>query len=185
MSLILKAKEIFKRGYVPSRGDEAYGKEGFCYTCFAHAAFNFTNGQLQEFENISSHEFFWKSPFANFSLKSIEGAKADMFALLKNVGLQVEHFEKGKLLKTNQWKVALYFSESFKREFGRRDWHLLLQEKDGNWSGKCGASPLVEKFETLQQYIPWGLNNRYELSDVLVLTNPNAKDNKKEDYAKS
>ena len=94
-----------------------------------------------------------------------------MIGFLRKTGLQVERYQEGKILKSNQWKVAMYFSEAYKRGFGERGWHFLLQERDGSWSGKDGGSTIVEKFEKPEQFIPWALNNKYELDDILVLTN--------------
>ena len=176
MSAIKKANEILRRGHVPCRGDEEYKKKNsWLFACFPHACYNFTNEQLDEFD-IGSEEFLLYNPFGFFNTSSIETTKSEMLGFLKKTGLQVERYHEGKILKANQWKVAMYFSESYKRDFGQRGWHFLLQEKDGSWSGKNGGSVLVEKFEKPERFIPWDLNNRYEFNDLLVLTNPYAKE---------
>lgn len=159
---------------MPDRGDEEYDMFAKYVNCFEHACFNLSNRELEEL-GIDCFEYTYRSPFGEFSQNSIHEAKEEMLEFLTQTGLLVEKFDGKKILKSNQHKVALYFSEAFEREQGERDYHFLLQRKDGKWSGKCGdMSSRVESYETLEETLPYAFNNKYKLDTVLVLTNPYA-----------
>lgn len=135
--IIKKLQEVLKKGKMPDRGDEEYDMFAKYVNCFEHACFNLSNRELEEL-GIDCFEYTYRSPFGEFSQNSIHEAKEEMLEFLTQTGLLVEKFDGKKILKSNQHKVALYFSEAFEREQGERDYHFLLQRKDGKWSGKCG-----------------------------------------------
>lgn len=167
---------IFKAGYVPMRGNEKYGMCASYINCFAHACFNLPNCMIEKLD-FSSPIFLIQEPFTDFGDESLSQTKSEMFDFIKSTGLQID--KNKPILKDNEWKVAVYFSEAYNRDFGRKSWHLLLQEKDGSWSGKNGFSPQVEHFQTLQSFLPWDLYNKFQLNDVFILKNPNVEENKK------
>ena len=141
---ILKIKKIFKLGYIPSRGNENYkivdGNNVTNYAplinCLGHACFNLTNEHLKDFDknDASILRNFIQSPLhANTYIAK------DIFNFVKKCGLKIKPTKRHSLLKDNEWKIALYFGW-----YGyRKDYHFLLQEKDGTWSSKWGSSSEV------------------------------------------
>lgn len=174
-SSILKLKKIVKLGHLPSRMvDEPYWA---CTTetnvmfaslanCVEHACFNFSNEQL-DFIGISSDES--ENVYGGFIESDKEYGSQELeeklIDLVRETGLLIEKEISPQNLDSNQWRIAFYFEEFFP------DIHVLLQEKDGTWSGKCGYNVEVEEFETLPEL--W--NDYYRLCGTYIITNPYAR----------
>ena len=181
--IIKRIGKIFELGYVPSRGDETYYFKtqnsimtGHIFNCFAHACFNLTNEQIDEL-NLYEDEIFHMQGYNRDILGTLEKKEVaeHFFGLIKDAGLIVEPCLEETILNNNQWKIALYFDEI---EFGKdrrlRDFHFLLQEKDGTWSGKAGYTPRVKTVETL----PEELDFYYKFYECYSITNPYAEGGK-------
>ena len=170
---ILKLQQIFKLGYVPSRGGQSYriAENGIIKNyasipnCFAHACFNLTNEQLARFNEADFRAFrgFVQSVFHmnNYIAK-------DLFDFVKECGLKVQR-SNGKLPKySNEWKVALYFgTERFKK-----DYHFLLLEKDGTWSSKIGCESEIKYFDFPPKELMCNYEYPYQLYGIFKITNP-------------
>ena len=171
--IIKKLQEIIKLGHVPCRGDEYYGKFGGYVNCFEHACFNLTNKQIESL-CLDDWRLSFRSPFGEFDENSIEKSREEMFHFVTQTGLKVEKGLPTKILKSNQYQVALYFSKIVNRDI-IDDFHFLLQEKDGTWSGKCGdMSTNVEHFDSLETVLPHTTISKYVLDNVFTITNPYA-----------
>ena len=165
---------ILKLGHIPNRSEQKYGNLAGLVNCFEYACFNLTNEEIETL-GLDEFKYSYASPFGAFDLSSIESAKADMVDLLQQSGYVVEFEKEPKILKSNQHRVALYFTEGFTKENRDKDFHLLLQGLDGTWSGKESAnSDRVEYFDKLEESLPHDVGNRYILDSVMVLTNPYA-----------
>ena len=151
-------------GYLPSRGLIDYSFSPFKVNCLGHACFNFTDKILKE---ISEEVFFYHIP--SFRVPSEDVFTEDLSYYLKAVGLKISPCEKLDILKSNEWKVALYFSYELG---GITDYHFMLQEKDGHWSSKQGwHSQYLDFFKTL----PEVYDTNYKLFGVYKISNPYAK----------
>ncbi|MBP3345103.1 MAG: hypothetical protein J6K97_02750 [Clostridia bacterium] len=161
-------------GYIPSRGNESYDSytfEGYAYelaNCFAHACLNLKNNQykLNHFNHNDCEVFRSFLPDLN---ETPEKILKNVSIFLKKSNLLVSRCDKFDLAKENQWKVAFYYSKQ------KPDFHFMLQEKDGRWSSKQGASPEIEHFDAL----PIVFEKDYRFHSVLMITNPACKINKK------
>ncbi len=163
---IKKLSEIYKMGHLPSRDGADYITTYNLANCFAHACINLSDEQYKQFEisEMNSREF------GNFYGHSEESTSKQIIQTLSDAGLIVERCPIDKILKNNQWKVSLYF------EFFHtisRDFHFLLQEKDGTWSGKVGYTRKCQIFNYVPKNIEAG-KNFYVYFDTYCLTNPYA-----------
>ncbi len=179
--VIKKIGKLFELGYVPSRGDETYYFKtknsiltGHIFNCFAHACFNLTNQQIDDL-NFYEDEIFDLQGYNRGNLSQLQKSEvAQHFTgLIKSAGLIVEPCLEETVLNGNQWKIALYFDEiKFGKNSQLRDFHFLLQEKDGSWSGKAGYTPRVKKVDSL----PKELDYYYSFYECYSITNPFAKE---------
>ena len=178
-SIVKKLREIFSLGYTPSRRGESYFEKtseneftkDLC-NCFGHACFNLKNKHYKEY-NISAYErIHFQGINSELDLLTKEEASKRLLDYIRNVGLMVERCPKEAILKSNQWKVALFFDEIYFGELRLlRDYHFMLQESDKSWSSKISYTEKVEKLEEL----PENYNTYYTLYDIYSITNPNAK----------
>lgn len=169
--IIKKLQEIIKFGHVPCRGDEYYGKFGAYVNCFEHACFNLTNQQIESL-CLDDWRLGFRSPFGEFEENSIEKSREEMLNFITQTGLKVEKAFPTKILKNNQYQVALYFSKITNSD-NIDDFHFLLHEKDGTWSGKSGdMSTRVEHFDALETILPRSMYSKYKLDNVFTITNP-------------
>lgn len=171
---VKKLNEIVRIGNVRNRGDQEYGVLGGLVNCFEHACFNLTNEQIISL-GLNEFKYSFVNPFGGFDDSSALTAKEEMVEFLQQTGLEVEDEKTPKILKENQYRVALYFSEGFTKSNRGKDFHLLVQEADGSWSGKRGSdSDIVDHFDKLEESLPHDISNRYILDSVMVITNPYA-----------
>ena len=176
--IIKRIGEIVRLGYVRERGDEGYGDLGGSVNCFVHACFNLTNEQIVSL-GLDEFKYMFVSPFGGFEDSSVLAAKEEMMDFVRQTGLEIEDELVPKVLKENQYRVALYFSRGFIENMGGKDFHFLVQEKDGSWSGKCGSmTHHVDHFDKLEESLPHGPGNRYMLDSVMIVTNPYAPEEK-------
>lgn len=166
-STIRKLQKIIKQGHVPNRGLEPYIKTYALANCFEHACFNLSNLQLK-YGHIKECDTY---DFSHFHSPEKDETFEKFANYLKETGLNIEKCSKNKILKSNQWIIALYFEPLYPV---CKDYHFLLKEKDGTWSGKVGFSKNIETFENL----PKEMDNNcfYELYDTFCITNPYAKE---------
>lgn len=174
--VVKQLKNIFKNGNIPSRGRELYGKLTWDFNCLFHACFNLPNSILKKL-NLDDDQFLIYNPFGNLEGDKIQ-IKSEMFKFIKDCGLHISKDHKLTLLK-NQRRVALYFSQAYEKGFGLKDFHFLLQEKDGTWSSKAGSSE-VEFGLTLEHSMPFDISNRYILDSTFILSNSYEKSEKVE-----
>lgn len=171
---ILKLRNVVKLGHLPSRMvDEPYWarttKTDVMFAgmanCVEHACFNFSNQQLDSI-GIGTDEA--ENVYGGFIEPDRECSGQEMeeklMALVRDAGLFIEKESETSVLEPNQWRIALYFEEFYP------DIHVLIQEKDGSWSGKCGYNVEVETFDSL----PHLWNDYYRLCGTYVITNPYA-----------
>ncbi len=161
---IKKLTEIYKLGHLPCRGNEPYCETFRLANCFEHACINLTNEQIKQFE-ISESE---SAEFGNFYALTQKGTSMQFKKTLEQAGLQVEECDPDKVLKDSQWKVALYFEYFY---MINKDFHFLIQEKDGRWSGKNGYTSNCQIFNTLPKRIEFG-NRLYNFYSTFCITNP-------------
>lgn len=167
-STIRKLQKIIKQGHIPCRGEESYTKTYKLANCFEHACFNLSNLQLKySLKEADTNDF------SHFQSYNKDKAFDQITNYLKETGLQIERCSQNKILKSNQWIVAIYFEPLYPV---CKDYHFLLKEKDGTWSGKVGFSEKIETFKTLP--IKMDNNCFYEFYDTFCLTNPFAEENK-------
>lgn len=177
-NIIKNINTIFRQGYVPSRGAESYRSllpngVRICRVtnCLEHACFNLTNKQLAECKiDTKSSDLFGNFEALNISNEKYE---ADILKLVRNVGLEVKKCPENKILKNNQWKVAMYFEDMG----DRRDFHFMLQEKNGMWSSKQGDLDTVE----IYQEPPIVFKRTYVKYGIYEITNPYKENRSKED----
>ena len=168
--IVSKLKDIFREGYTPNRGKEKYLLDCINGTpmvkmanCFVHACFNLKNSHYWDY-CITAQEAKQMKYFYNQG-DDDETVQRKLMAFVKKTGLLIKPCSQETVLKENQWKIGLYFTNlSFVN-----DYHFLLQEKDGCWSGKRGLTKTVDFFEELPQQV-----YDYELKDLFVITNPYA-----------
>ncbi len=166
--IIKKLNEIFRQGYTPSRGKEEYSVDCIdnipiarLANCFVHACFNLKNDHYWDYY-ITSREAKQMKCFYNES-DDDELVQKKLITFVKRTGLLIKPCDQNLVVRENQWKVGLYFSNWSCLS----DYHFLLQEKDGTWSGKRGLTKLVDRFEELPQQV-----YDYELKEIFVITNP-------------
>lgn len=172
--IIKVLNNIFQLGYVRARGEEEYGRYGGSVNCFEHACFNLTNDLIDGL-GLNDLKYCFASPFGGFDTTSVQSAKEEILDFVRQTGLEMKEEKFPKALKANQYRVALYFSEGFAKAFRTKDFHLLVQEFDGSWSGKRGSqSDIVDHYSKLEESLPFDHSNRYVLDSVYVVTNPYA-----------
>lgn len=180
-----KIQRIFKSGYVPDRGDETYFYNFIdpvlkqeVYTseicnCFGHACFNLKNEHFKNHKiSLVNRDFFYNFG-TDLETKNNEEIEKLILKKIESVGLIPSLAKDTTQLKNNQWKVAMYIDRiSFGQNDVFRDYHFMLQEKDGRWSSKDSFKVDVEKYDELTKH--FGLY--YKLHNVYTITNPNAKE---------
>ncbi len=154
------------------RGDEDYAEVGGSVNCLFHACYNFPNKVIKTL-GLDDFKYTFINPFGEFDDSSIEKTKQEMFDFLRKTGLTIR--KNTEILKANERRVALYFSEGYKRNCGSRAFHFALQEKDGLWSAKRGfGSSTVDIYDNLKVELPYQATNKYKLDSVFVIKNPYA-----------
>ena len=165
-STIKKLSEIYKLGHLPCRGDQLYDKTFRLANCFEHACLNLTDQEIEQYcitENDSCE-------FGNFYSITQKGTSLEIERTLKKTGLQIEKCTPDKVINFNQWKVALYFEYFYTLN---RDFHFLIQEKDGSWSGKIGYTSKCHHFKNLPESVCCD-KRYYNLYETFCITNPYA-----------
>ena len=174
-NFILKLNQIFKKGYVPSRGAKDYFAlhNGSCIAeyinCFGHACFNLTD-ELIKMAQFSYHE---AGIFFNILGNEVysNGRKVcdKMFNFVRETGLSVDECGLYDQMRYNQWKVAFYIDKGGDaNNVARGDIHFMLQEKDGKWSSKMGTAKTLQYFRELQRVFFCD----YDLYGIYKITNP-------------
>ncbi|MBP3432016.1 MAG: hypothetical protein J6K39_04110 [Clostridia bacterium] len=167
-ALLKNINEIYKKGYIPARGNQTYkyvaksanSEVSELVNCFAHACFNLTNQQLTDCQITSeSSRIFWKFPIDGFRSHDILRMKK----ILAQTGLEVKRCKADQRPENNQWKVAFYCDGAW------GDIHFMLQERNGTWSSKLGAQRKIEKFGTTY---PPKKYDTYKLHSFYMITNP-------------
>lgn len=161
--ILKNIKNVFKNGYVPSRGAEKYTRQT-CdnVNCLEHACFNFSNQQILDCE-MNTYTAF--QMFGKFCMDGNNESNAEeMLNFITDAGIVINQGYQPHL-KDGQWRVALYFND----EDG--DFHFLLQEKDGSWSGKVGFTIRTQQFDDLPETI--GRISKYYLYNTYTFSNPN------------
>ncbi len=183
--MLKKLQKIFKMGYVPDRGNETYRYlindpvnndeifTGKLCNCFGHACFNLKNKQYVEYEISRKDKFFFYDFINDLKSKNNDEAAKLLLKRIEEVGLSVSPAQSTDKIKDNQWKVAMYFDRiSYGKTEILRDFHFLIQQKDGSWQGKNGFTFNVETYKDLQFYC----SPYYALHKVYTITNPNARE---------
>ncbi len=156
---IVAIKDMFKKGYVPSRYDEPYAASGGMVNCFEHACLNLKNNQIEklnlDWEGVYAFDFF----AASYNVAEKTALRLNIMGLIMEPD-KVSHIK----LSKNQWRIALFYQNSF---------HFLLQEKDGTWSAKKNWTTIVEHFESLPEKLSL-CGDTYNLHSVHIITNPYA-----------
>ena len=187
-------KDIFKGGYMPSRGEEPYDR-WFFVGSFDHAAFNLTNAQLEKVEPMATRINGVRSMEANLCEGFIaeprttgqgwQQTEQNFLDYIKQTGLMVEECkEDAEYNPAYQWKIA-YYREIV--NFEMKDILFLRQEKENRWSAKVGNR--VEYFCIPPQHINFsnlfGEKREYSKFKTYIITNPYAKKRyEKKQYAK-
>ena len=161
--IIKKLNQIYKMGYVASRGKQQYNyKTTLIANCFGHACFNLDNKSLKTLEK-SSDEL--KDFFRNFSGGNGRGFFEKAKEKIRQVGLRIEQSSLSEKTDKNQWKIAYYIQQDI---FRGNDLHFMIQESDGTWTSKLGTSSEIEVFDNL----PDVYRDSYELAGIYKITNP-------------
>lgn len=179
---------IYKDGYRPARNKESYnvklknGLEAGCMiNCMGHV-FNLRNKQFDDYKikPYDATEFFgeyFTEPYFMDFLKYNNNEKDAQLMLdfIKETGLKVVECAPDEIIKDfKSWKIALYFSKG--------DFHYLIEDFPGCWSGKVGDTNIVEHFNGLtapKEYHCNNANSTYKLYASYKITNENANENNK------
>ena len=167
--IIKKLNMIYKKGYMPSRGIEEYGKVFTpVVNCFGHACFNLSNEMLEELSKDKNKLSKFFRTFETFGLQNLfrEAKKR-----VQDVGLKFESSGVSEKLQNNQWKIAVYTKSD---EFTGNDLHFMIQMPDGKWTSKLGSNSEVEVYNKL----PRVFHSLYDLYGVYKITNPYVKSEK-------
>ena len=170
-------KNLIKNGHLPMRYNAEYPKllAESC-NCFFHACFNFSNKQLEEIANGKRI-----SPVLMLPKKPV--SKDDTTTYLLNVadlaGLKVDatKMQNSQNLEANQWLIAFYYTKQYFRFSEEKfvgDFHVVLQEKTGEWSSKIGFTPSLELCPDFKETIETFYSTYYHYENY-VITNPYAK----------
>lgn len=182
--MLKKLQQIFKLGYVPDRGNETYRClinnhendtifTGKLCNCFGHACFNLKNKHYEEYKITRNDKHFFYDFINDIKTKSNDEVARILLKKVEEVGLSISLAKNTETLKNNQWKVAMYFDRiTFGKTEVLRDFHFLLQQKDGSWQGKNGFTFNVKTYETLPLYC----EQYYTLHKTYTITNPNARE---------
>ena len=183
---ILKLRQIFSMGYVPSRGEQSYSfvnhNDNATFAqhinCFAHACFNLTNEQIEDglFDYLDRLSF--SSHIHNSNCNYIEEEKS-FINFVRSSGLEMRPLGADELIShhpqfiaDNEWIVAVYYTNAR----NKKDIHFFLREKDGSWSGKLGFRDEITHFAELP--IPYYSHNEsndvYYFHKQYVIRNPHA-----------
>ena len=182
---ILKLNKIFKLGYIPSRKNESYEeshnetgcKLGVFINCFAHACFNLTNKQIQDFDENDANSFGYKIDYLGQPHHMI---RKNLINFIKKTGLRVYRTTKDYPTAENQWIVAMYFGLNMKDHINQ-DYHFMLKEKDGFWSHKVGHNNVTKYVSDPPKRFIWQASQyEYTLDGFYLITNPFV-ESKKED----
>lgn len=161
-TIIKKLNNIFKLGYIPSRGNQVYKPYvSECFNCVEHTIFNLKNEHVTDYKITPfQSRIFW-----NLNCEgSADPQKIEkrILEVVTSTGLCIQKTNEYKEIESNQWKIAYYFSPQW------NDYHFMLQENDGSWSSKAGVCSKLEYYSDL----PYIYNKHYELQSVYVVTNP-------------
>lgn len=168
---ILKLREIVVSGYIPSRGCETYsyitefGKPTYALiNCFGHAVYNLKNAQIDRIGfNELDRESLRTFNYFNYDGKDVVAERIIKF--VEATGLTIQPTQLRKVLKNNQWKVALYFDKNPKS----RDFHFFLQEGPTHWTSKVGITQTTTHNMNLRKEY-----KQYEFYECYEITNPYA-----------
>lgn len=177
--IILKLNKIFKMGYTPSRKGESYDKEhskggfhfGVFVNCFAHACFNLKNEQLKNLTLEDAANFGHKIDYLGQPKTEI---KTNLITFVQKTGLKIRRVSKNCIPEKNQWMVALYFGRSG-LDKQNQDYHFLLKEENGFWSGKMGRGKETTYYSEPPSNFTSGNYFQYKLEGYYLITNPYAK----------
>lgn len=186
--IIKKLYKVFKDGYRPARRDESYDVKlknglyaGSMINCMGHI-FNLRNKQFDDYKIKPCRVYDFKGetysePYFTDFIKYHESKKDAelMLDFIKETGLKVAECAPDEDIRDfKSWKIALYFS--------RGDFHYLLEDFAGSWSGKDGDSKVVEYFKSKKppmEYYHAHTQSKYKLFNTYKITNDNADENNK------
>lgn len=140
--------QIFRDGYRPSRKAQSYNvilKNGVAayklFNCVGHACFNLTNQQFEDY-NLKLPTF-QESYFGSFlSEKSRHATIKNILNFISKTGLEVEKCKEDDVIDDfKSWKIALYTAFD--------DYHCLIEDEAGSWSGKISYTPDMEQYNLL------------------------------------
>jgi len=178
--------KIYKDGYRPARKNESYNvklKNGFyagsMINCMGHI-FNLRNKQFNDYkiEPYNVFDFFGEvctEPYFMDFLKYNNKEKNAQLMLdfIKETGLKVAECAPDEMITDfKSWKIALYFSKN--------DFHYLIEDVPGHWSGKDGDTNIVEFLKSEaspKKYCHTKTKSSYELYCSYKITNKNANEN--------
>ena len=164
--IVKKLNQIYKMGYVASRGKQKYNyKTTLVTNCFGHACFNLNNKNLRALDSV---KYELQDFFRNFSGINGRGFFEKAKYKIRQVGLTI-----AEKIDKNQWKIAYYIQDDI---FRGNDLHFMIQEKNGTWTSKLGSSSKIEVFDEL----PKVYRDSYELAGIYVITNPYVKTKEEE-----
>ena len=162
--LIKEINNIYKRGYLPSRGKNEYTqKTASMVNCFGHAVFNLQN---QDLESILSSKETLLTYQRKFGTVGIKGIMKVVKEKVQEVGLEIQKSSIDEKLEENQWKIAYFYM--FSSPYNSADAHFMIQEKDGTWTSKLGVKEEIEVFKKLPEDYHCG----YLLQGIYKITNP-------------
>lgn len=181
---ILKLNKIVSLGHLPARGNERYDimhpiyneKNGYlvnCYgdliNCFAHACFNLSNEQILR-NNIDTLDMINFSQFVSNRDATDREIEENLSSFVNATGLRMRTCNPEGLMKSNEWKVALYLC----KQPDLRDFHFFLQERDGSWSSKYGynASELSSLPQLEDTYVAPIFHDKYHYYKTFAIENP-------------
>jgi len=159
---ILKIQNVFKMGYLPSRGKAPYYFSPVPINCFGHACFNLTD-EIMKVANVSNDLFAYRIPSMYSTEQQISN---DLIERVAMAGLDISSCALKEKLNFNEWRVALYFAYT---QDGIDDYHFLLQEANGKWSCKFGwDTAKISYFRKLPEII----EPNYKLYGIYKIANP-------------
>ncbi len=190
-SLIKKLSTVYKNGYVASRGRESYRyyvdddgnlAVGDMANCFEHACFNLKN---EHFVSLDLNPYETAQGFGKYggvfndrNMVDDDDIRDALFSIVKRVGLEYKLCSPNTFTKSNEWKVAFYLANDPSARLGY-DFHFLLQEKNGSWSGKYGwYSNRVDTFDNAPTAFKPDSGLKYILQDMYLISNPYAETEK-------
>ena len=170
---LLKIRQIFSMGYLPSRKDQTYqivSQNGKTYgrqmNCLAHACFNLTNELFDKLQFDDCDRYIFDAK--RYPYEPEDHVVKNFIKKMQYCGLRVKKCKATTKTKTNEWKVALYFGSTAMLD---KDYHFIIQESDGKWSSKVGWLSEVEYLKTpLKVYSTHGID--YKLYGIYIIENP-------------